>query len=285
MICKIPDDRIKKAIRDYRNGKINAYGQVVDLVSPYIYNFPRIVFNQEADICGDFYQYIIADLKSILDGYRISDVKFVTWFTVVLRNRYISFIRKSKKQQQGNQPLVYLDDDSGGVPLYVKIPDRRRYGEVESNRYDEMIERIVSNLKPGLRVFFHFYYIESLRPDDVVFLSIHLEKSPYEIIHMLGSLRDSLDEKYRIKNNLYKRISRIYEKIMDAQREKNGSQVFHYRKIREKLLEEYFRVKLNPSYQVISRVLNVPAGTVSAGIFRMKRCVKEIIGEASYDTL
>lgn len=287
MKCKIPDERIKKVIQDYRCGNADAFREIINLISPYVYNFPRVIFNQGADICGDFYQSIITNLKSIIAGYRISEVRFGTWFTVVLRNRFVSFIKSRRKilNERGKGDLVYLDDDTGGAPLYVKIPDIRAYVDCEKQNYDSMIEKIVSNLKPGLRVFFHFYFLETVRPEDVVFLSIHLERTPQDIIHALNFLRNSLDEKYRIKNNLYKRLGNVYDRIIESQKRKDKVKVSYYRRVRGRLLEEYFRVKLNPSYNCIGKVLAIPSGTVSTGVFRMKRSIKEIIGEASYERL
>jgi len=49
------------------------------------------------------------------------------------------------------------------------------------------------------------------------------------------------------------------------------------RKRRERLLDDYARVKLNPSYRSISRFLKLPTGTVSSGIMRMKTSVQQIV--------
>jgi hypothetical protein len=45
------------------------------------------------------------------------------------------------------------------------------------------------------------------------------------------------------------------------------------------VLDEYMKVKLNPSYESISRFTRLPMGTVSSGIQRMKRSVKRYIEE------
>ena len=45
------------------------------------------------------------------------------------------------------------------------------------------------------------------------------------------------------------------------------------------MLEEYRRIRIHPSYERIARFLGIPLGTVSTGVARMKRAVREIVEE------
>ena len=51
------------------------------------------------------------------------------------------------------------------------------------------------------------------------------------------------------------------------------------KKKRNKVLEEYRRVKLTPSYESLSHFLGFPIGTVSTGIMRMKGAVRNYLKE------
>ena len=86
MINKIPDKKIKELSVYFKSGDEKSYSIILDMLSGYIYNYPRITFGMSLDVCSDFYEYIFTRLKTILTGYRETDAKFITWFTVVLRN-------------------------------------------------------------------------------------------------------------------------------------------------------------------------------------------------------
>ncbi len=111
MKTRIPDVKIKSNIQQIQNGNKSLYQETVKILSPYIYNFPRIVFSADSDLCGDFYEYVFVRLEKILMAYRETEAKFVTWFTVVLRNRYFNFIRerKSKNSIGDNYKFISLD--------------------------------------------------------------------------------------------------------------------------------------------------------------------------------
>lgn len=85
----MPDSRIKEAGNSYKKGDEKSYTLLIEMLSGYIYNYPRVAFGMNMDTCGDFFEYILTRMKPILNGYRETDAKFTTWFTFVLRNRYI----------------------------------------------------------------------------------------------------------------------------------------------------------------------------------------------------
>ena len=105
MKSRLPDSRIKKAVNSYKKGDEKSYTLLIEMLSKFIYNYPRVAFGMNTDICGDFFEYVLARMKAILNGYRETDAKFITWFTVVLRNRYLNFVRakklKNRVEEQG----------------------------------------------------------------------------------------------------------------------------------------------------------------------------------------
>jgi hypothetical protein len=92
-------------------------------------------------------------------------------------------------------------------------------------------------------------------------------------------------EKYRVKNKLYRRLNTLYYEIIRNQKEKNQSVVEKVKKKRNKVLDEYRRVKMNPSYESIAEFLGWPIGTVSSGILRMKNDVKHYFEEHYHEKM
>jgi hypothetical protein len=92
-------------------------------------------------------------------------------------------------------------------------------------------------------------------------------------------IRNSMVEKYRIRNRLSKKLSDLYYELLKHQKEGDITAAERIKKKRENVLEEYRRVKLNPSYETIARFLEYPIGTVSTGIKRMKSAVKSYLKE------
>ncbi len=89
----MPDSRIKEAVNTFKKGNEKSYALLIEMLSGYIYNYPRVAFGMNVDTCGDFFEYVLTRMKPILNGYRETDAKFSTWFTVVLRNRYLNTLR------------------------------------------------------------------------------------------------------------------------------------------------------------------------------------------------
>ncbi len=282
MKTRIPDVKIKSNIQQIQNGNKSLYQETVKILSPYIYNFPRIVFSADSDLCGDFYEYVFVRLEKILMAYRETEAKFVTWFTVVLRNRYFNFIRerKSKNSIGDNYKFISLDCDTGKTQsLHNLIGVRDHFSHSEHSSYEPLLERIVRNLNHNQRLFFHLYYIDTIRPEDIGFISITLNRTVQDVLSSISKLKDGMVRKYKLRNDTYEKLNLLYHEILRNQRDGKIESVQIMKKKQNKLLQEYWRVKVNPSYSSLADFLNLPLGTVSTGISRMKSAVRDIIGE------
>lgn len=288
MNLKIPDSDIKKWMYKYRSGDRKSYYAILELISPYIYNYPRVVFNSSSDGCGEFYEYILSRLEKILDLYRESDAKFVTWLTVVLRNRYLNFVREriSGNKVKEHPDVLSLDQYSEGFPaLYELIGDDKNYLDQNKLNFDAFIDGVLRQLNERQRIFFHLYFIETLRPEDVGFLSISLQRPVREVLCGIDFLRNAMLKKYELRNRILEKLSALHETLLENQKGYKHDTIILLRKKREKILEEYKRIKLNPSYESIAEVLKLPLGTVSTGIARMKKAVRNAIEELYHEEL
>ena len=282
MKSRISDEKIKDFVSRYVKGDDRCYSAIVNMLSQYIYNYPRVVFGTDLDTCSDFYEYVLSRFKNILNGYRESDAKFTTWFTIVLRNRYLNYIRAKNAKYKVEQKLDIVSFDcsnNNSQNLYNIIGDNKEYMKLNNEEYESFIDNIIKNLKDKQRIFFHLYFIETFRPEDVGFISIYLGRTVRESLTGIGEIRKSMTEKYRLKNKLFQRLNNLFYEIIKKQKEKNHQALEKLKKKRNIVLDEYKRVKLNPSYSSLSQFLGLPIGTVSTGIMRMKEDVRQFIKE------
>jgi DNA-directed RNA polymerase specialized sigma24 family protein len=288
MSVRVDDAAVKELLRRFREGDERSLSSALHALSLYIYNYPRIVFGSAPDQCGDFYEYILERFETILKGYSESPAKFLTWFTVVLRNRYLNFVRerKTKTKLESRVTVLSLDSASfGGKSLHEVIGDARWGHEGGNAGEAALVDRIVRDLKDTHRVYFHLFFVESVRPEDIAFLSIFLNRPVSALLGGLREIRLSMEEKYRLKSRLNRRLNELYFELLAAQKEKNEEKARKVKKKREKVFIEYKRVKLNPAYESISKFLGLPIGTVSTGIMRMKRAAAPLLGKENHETL
>jgi len=284
----IPDAKIKECMRSYQSGDTGVFQKIVQLISPYVYNYPRIVFAADPDCCSEFYEYMLARLRKVLNSYRETDAKFATWFTVVLRSRYLNFIREkySKSADTADCCVISLDyRDGNRQSLYNLIAERRDFVRSNYAFYDELVERIVSHLNQRQRIFFHLYFIDSFRPEDVVFLSVTLHRSIRDVLQSVGRLKEAVVNRYEKKNDSFGKLNLYYRELIRAQHTGDRHAVARIRKKRIGALEEYRRIKINPSYDGLAGFLGIPLGTVSTGISRMKGAVRTILEELYHEKL
>jgi RNA polymerase sigma factor (sigma-70 family) len=282
MSDKIPDASIKESIRRFKEGNEQSRENIITVLSEYIYNYPRIVFGVTEDVAGDFFEYILIRLDRILEGYRETDAKFVTWFTVVLRNRYLNFVRteQSRHAAEHLKQVVSLDYDfTENRNLYNILGDKRDYSSENSEGFDRLLDAVVRDLSARQRLLFHLYYLETLRPEDVGFISIYLGKTIRETLAGISALRYTLSHKYRVRNRCLQRLNVLYFQLIRSQGGNDCSAAEKVKKKRKKVLDEYRKVKLNPSYESISQFTGLPMGTISSGIQRMKNSVKRYFEE------
>jgi RNA polymerase sigma factor (sigma-70 family) len=278
----IHDSTIKNMIRSFQRGDSRCYNDIVDTLSSYIYNYPRIVWNSDSDRCGDFYEYIFRRFRKIILSYNETEAKFVTWFTVVLRNRYLNFIRemKNRDSEDCDSGTISLDYQYGkSQSLHNVIAEKKNFLSSDCELFDRLVAKVVGNLNPKQRVFFHLYFIDSLRPEDVAFLSLTLNMAVRETMMNVTRLKESVVRKYAKKHAVLEKLNVLHGSLLRVQNEGKLEEIPGLRRRREKLIEEYRRIKIHPSYESLARFMGIPLGTVSTGISRMKSAVREILEE------
>ena len=284
MFFEIDDAEIKNKILEYNNGYKNKFEAIVEDISTFIYNYPRVIFNVTDDTCSDFYEYILTRLKSILKSYSISKVKFTTWFTVVLRNRYLNFIREKVGNSNQFSDLsfdhVKYNMNGSSVNLHMIIADSRDYdSNMQSYVLNSVIDKIISILNDKYRVLFHLYYIDFLRIEDIRFLSLFFGRNIGEIIEGVDSIKNTIVDKYEKREIILDKLAKNHHSIINYQRLGDEKLENNAREHQDILLNEYRNIKCFPSYEIIASFCDFPVGTVSAGIARIKSKIRGIKDE------
>ncbi len=273
----IDDEKIKFLIYRYKHEKIDLLSEIADMLAIYVYNYPRIVFKASEDVCSDFYEYILRNLDKILNSYSICDARFITWFTIILRTRFFTFI---KHQKSTDSKIMSLDRENvDNVTLHNKLNDYRSYNSEEKKRMNRMLDEITVFLSDKMRLYFHLYYVDIIRPEDIRFVSVFLKRGILETVKGINKIKAELIERTEKKINIETKLEKIYQNIIKAQEVSNKIGEKDARKRQLKLLNEYMRVKTIPSYNSIAEFCGVPSGTVSSNIARMKRQVRKLIPE------
>ncbi|MBN1899590.1 MAG: hypothetical protein JW827_12500 [Spirochaetes bacterium] len=108
---RINEDKIVKLVRDYQKDRENQIMiEIIQQTSQMIYNYPKIVFHRNEDDCSDYYLYLVQRLDKIILTYDPAKATFQTWFNVVLRSRYINWIKKRKKQEEKKVKAFLYND-------------------------------------------------------------------------------------------------------------------------------------------------------------------------------
>ena len=73
----------------------NILNKLIKIITPYIYHFPRFAFNNhDEEIHSEFYTSFYPKIENALLKYDINRVLFSTYFSTVLRNHYLTLIKK-----------------------------------------------------------------------------------------------------------------------------------------------------------------------------------------------
>lgn len=121
MTMVIHDIKIKSLLRKFQSDSDDAdreelYNQICELVSDFIYNYPRIKYHKDYDICSDFYIYVLERLYKILHKFNLKGkASFQTWLAVVLFNLWRNYVKSSsyKKKYEEKIRSLNMGEDPG----------------------------------------------------------------------------------------------------------------------------------------------------------------------------
>ncbi len=205
---QLHDRKIKSIIREWQQQEkdpefiLSHFKKEVEL---YIYNFPRLAYKKDLDECSEFYLYVLDQLESIINNYPLeADIQFKTWFNYVLRNKFLDYYHKNKKNKVA--PLS-LDDYEEELTAQTFTDEQCDFAGLKQG---------LNALGPHDRLLIKLYYLpESIDQEDLK-SCVQLFQIPlHEILDIRKDLIDChLQELDRIRE-LSQKLSSINEQLQD----------------------------------------------------------------------
>ncbi len=286
-MTKIDDRKVKKMIQDYQKGSCSLKA-VLEYISDYIYNFPKIIFNADLDECGDFYVNIIQVIGKLLKKYSVEKTKFTTWLCVVLRRKYLSWKNSQKKQEIipfENEQLIYFKDKE---QLEKQLSESSF--DVEKHEY---IRTMINSTPPKVRIVLKLYYHDFFTAPDLVEISKVFKIEIFELLSGLKDLYRDISQKNIKLNKLNNKLSKTYYQILELEYKKrklinnnvNYEKNIEYfeianklrllRERRNKLIKKrlYFRNYIEP--KSIAELVGISSNAVNNLLFRGRKLLEE----------
>jgi RNA polymerase sigma factor (sigma-70 family) len=275
-LIKIDDQHIKKLLSNYQS-TAKGIRQIIELVSEYIYNYPRLAHRETEDSCSEFFIYFIERLPKLLNRYEIRDALFTTWLLPVIRRHYINWIKKRNHEEI--KSTLYEDDfifntglDSGD--------DLCLLANKEINK-DKILD-IINSLPKKLKVVIKLHYFDFFDSEDILETSKVFQRDINILIDKYSKIVESLANQYDAEKKILDQINTNFIKLSSYG---SGSEYNEYSQLKNKseklklkntkLIEQYRRSYLSVKTEDISDFLGITSNAVYSQIFRGKLLIKK----------
>ncbi len=249
--------------------------ELVAVLSPRIYQYPRQKLGWDEDSCGDFYLFFQPRLVRLLSKFRDQGKPFENYLCSVLSWQLKNFARERRKSERG-----------WSVSLRLRIvEDEVREAEAFACP-DPADPRLPSILieKSDRRNFLLFCLkcVRVLSEERIAGLS-GMTGIPVEtLIALVSALRARIGRKekrlacFRERRNRAFALCRLLETELSeetdpSRREALREKLLKSRRRMRTAMQRMARVMLNPTNREIAEVMGMPKGTVDSGLFWLKR--------------
>jgi len=247
--------------------------EILKILSPRIYNYPKSKYRSSEDDCGEFYLYFYPRLLRTLSRFRDQGKPFDWYFNSVMRWHYREYCQRKLKSEArwelSRSPCFWLLSDYA-PPLLGATFQSDKFKTARLKKTDR--KRIL---------FLALKNARSLNDSMVPLVSrltgVHEEK----LIEMVEKLQEKLCTKEVRLHKLYLRRNRTFCRILALQRDLLGQTDAGQRAetavklagLQERLhstQSKIRRVNLRPSNREIAELLEVPKGTVDTSLYWLR---------------
>jgi DNA-directed RNA polymerase specialized sigma24 family protein len=257
--------------------------EIVDEISPRVYQFPRRTMGWDEDACGDFYVFIHPRLIRLVDRFRDQGKPFESYLWAVLSWQLRNFARDRSRGERRWNVSLRMEPGPG-----VSADDQSRVSDAADVNTDALdaSAAIARHLRsPADRRNFLFLALKCSRlidPENAPALAraagitVGTLMDHVEALREMRRARENRHEMLRCRRNNAFAAIRLLETELRDQRDPEKRASAEKARARARLrmstsMTRMARVGLAPTNREISRVLGVPKGTVDSGLYWLKR--------------
>ena len=270
---KIDNDKILELVNQYQKGKVD-FSVIGDYLANYTYNFPRIIFQKDKDICSEFFLYIYERLPEILKKFTATNIKFTTWYVIVLRNSYFNWYKTNNNQfvelpceNEKLHYVIYKEFHDEDMDSFLQVDDK-----ILKN-----LDKIINNLPIKVRIVIKLHYFDLFNEDDLK-LSGEIFKIPInELFKEFNYLLMRVQKKQTEIKKLEDKVKEISSKLEFSENNSKTEQMLYnrYKKNINMLRKKYNSL----DNQSIGKFLGISTNMVANHIFRGRQIIKQKIKE------
>lgn len=202
----IDDVPLRDAVLRYQISRSREIlSSVQAMLASYIYHYPRKVHHRGHDEASEFYLYVFERLERIILKYEDQGYKFTTWFTAVLRNHYLNFLRAS---DDSAETLPLLEDR---ISTAVTMPEPDMQTEDEKRR-DDILASLKERFPLRESLYFQMHFLELFKEALVIPLAEYFSVPIHAALTMIEHARATYRKRYTRLLALQDTYARLCEK-------------------------------------------------------------------------
>jgi hypothetical protein len=178
---KLNDEKIRALLHAYRENP-SAWPSVEPALRSelelYVYRFPRLAYRQNADVCSDFYLWVLDRLEACVAHFPLDrPIRFKTWWNAVLRNQYTHYLRAKRRGERAEVPIEWMEED---LPVEAFAPEDASFENLRAG---------VSALPDADRLLLLFHYMpESVGAKEIMLACTVFGLPPSELLAIRSEL-------------------------------------------------------------------------------------------------
>jgi DNA-directed RNA polymerase specialized sigma24 family protein len=250
---------------------------LVAVVAPRVYWYPRHKLGWDEDSCGDFYAHFQPRFFRLLSRFKDQGKPFETYLCSVLSWELKNFARDRRRADRAWNTALRLEypEEPAGIG--------RRWEEARPASLDQRAEALLEN--EADRRNFLALCLKGLRhmsPERMAGIAALTRTSEETLEGYIAELRSRIEprekrlEEFRLRrNSAYSRIQLLEQELAEEtdpeRRMKIHDGLIKAGKRMRGAMHRMSRIMLNPTNREIAGVLGIPKGTVDSGLFWLKR--------------
>ncbi|MBI4979735.1 MAG: hypothetical protein HZC28_19815 [Spirochaetes bacterium] len=271
---EISDDTVKALISDYQIQRAHdCFMKLRDYLAPFMYHFPRKVFRKDHDEATAFYLYALERLETIVLSFEKKDYLFVTWFSVVLRNLYCNYLKRSRTHKRASVRTVAVDvHDNATHEVLFSIP------ETCADDEHEQLSDLEAYLSPRVPLrdvtMYKLHYLEVFKERIIIPLMELLKIDMRSALNIVEAARETYFDKCDSLMRLQDRITELHVKRRMHTAAGRLPYAQRLQKTADRLSQKISRIQPVVPYAFIAKTFAASVTAVTKIILKIKAVVR-----------